>query len=75
LEVADLRRQFSSSQKGTSAAELIEVATQIGLVCRPLKLDVDEMKLLALPAILHWDMQHYVVLAEIKPKEGLHNSR
>jgi len=70
LEVADLRRQFSSSQKGTSAAELIEVATQIGLVCRPLKLDVDELKLLALPAILHWDMQHYVVLAEVKSKAG-----
>jgi ATP-binding cassette, subfamily B, bacterial CvaB/MchF/RaxB len=70
LEVADLRRQFSSSQKGTTASELIELGTHIGLVCRPLKLDVDELRLLALPAILHWDMQHYVVLSEVKQKSS-----
>jgi ATP-binding cassette, subfamily B, bacterial CvaB/MchF/RaxB len=68
LEVADLRRQFNSSQKGTTASELIELATQIGLICRPLKLDIDELNQLELPAVLHWDMQHYVVLAEVKTR-------
>jgi ATP-binding cassette subfamily B protein RaxB len=68
LDVADLRRQFTTSQKGITAAELVDVASRIGLVCRPLKAEVDELPLLAKPAILHWDMQHYVVLADVRTR-------
>ncbi|MEO0014365.1 MAG: hypothetical protein RLZZ535_2754, partial [Cyanobacteriota bacterium] len=66
IDVSDLRRKYPSSQKGSTAAELIAVASEMGMTARALRLEIDEMKLLALPAILHWDMQHFVVLAAIK---------
>lgn len=66
LDVAELRRRYPCSQKGSTAAELIEVATHLGMTCRALRLEVAELALLALPAILHWDMQHFVVLAEAR---------
>ena len=66
LDVADMRRRYPCSQKGSTATELIEVASQLGMTCRALRLDIPELELLALPAILHWDMQHFVVLAEAR---------
>lgn len=66
LDVADLRRKYPSSQKGSTASELIDVARGLGMTARALKLEVSEMGLLVLPAILHWDMQHFVVLAGIR---------
>lgn len=66
LDVAELRRRYPCSQKGSTATELIDVASQLGMTCRALRLEVAELELLALPAILHWDMQHFVVLAEAR---------
>jgi ATP-binding cassette subfamily B protein RaxB len=41
-------------------------AASIGLATRPLRLELDEISQLQLPAILHWNLNHFVVLKEIK---------
>ncbi len=62
-ELAELRRRFPLSLKGTTLADLVRIAARLGFRSRPLSLALERLPGLALPAILHWDMRHFVVLA------------
>lgn len=63
--LAELRQRFSLSLKGATLAQIIDMAGQLGLQSRPLRLDLDELDQLALPCILHWDLNHFVVLSRV----------
>lgn len=59
-----LRRRFGISMKGATMRRLIEIAEQLQLSARPVRLEhQDEIwKELKCPAILHWDLNHFVVV-------------
>jgi ATP-binding cassette, subfamily B, bacterial CvaB/MchF/RaxB len=61
-DLATLRRRHPISLKGTTLAGLIDVAERMHLAARPLRLEPAGLPRLKLPAILHWDMAHFVVL-------------
>jgi ATP-binding cassette subfamily B protein RaxB len=65
-ELADLRRQFSISLKGATLAQLMRHASSLQLSTRPLRLELDELDQLTLPCILHWNLNHFVVLKKVK---------
>ncbi|WP_140910121.1 peptidase domain-containing ABC transporter [Cognatiluteimonas lumbrici] len=65
ISLPELRRRFSLSLKGATLPRLMEAAGNLGLQSRPLRLDVDELGKLKLPCILHWDLNHFVVLAKV----------
>jgi ATP-binding cassette subfamily B protein RaxB len=65
-DLADLRRQFSISLKGATLAQLMRHASAMHLNSRPLRLELDEMADLVLPCILHWNLNHFVVLKKVK---------
>ncbi|AMS30664.1 MAG TPA: peptidase C39 [Hyphomonadaceae bacterium] len=60
--LSDLRRKFSASLKGTTLKSVMDMADGLGMVGRPLRLEVDELVSLKPPCVLHWDLAHYVVL-------------
>jgi ATP-binding cassette subfamily B protein RaxB len=62
VDLAGLRRRFSTSLKGASLARLMAMAAQLGFTCRPLKLDLGDLVQLRTPCVLHWDLNHFVVL-------------
>lgn len=62
----DLRRRFPVALKGMKLRDLLEVAAGIGFSGRPLKLELPFLAKLSLPCILHWDMNHFVVLARVR---------
>lgn len=62
----ELRRRHSLSLKGTTLAQIMEVAGQTGFLCRPLRLDLQHLSKLTLPCIIHWDLNHFVVLERVK---------
>jgi len=47
----------------------MSVAGQIGFQCRPLRLDLEELGQLKTPCILHWDLNHFVVLSKVGKKK------
>src|SRR3546814_10542516 len=49
-----------------SLADLIDMADEIGLAARPLRAEMDEIASIRLPAVLHWDLTHFVVLKAVK---------
>lgn len=68
LDLATLRRRFAVSIKGTSLAQLIRYAQSMEFTCRPLRLELEEIPQLRTPCILHWNLNHFVVL--VKAQSG-----
>src|SRR3954463_15011948 len=65
IDLNTLRRRYPASLNGVTLRALIQVATQLHLLCRPLRYEVEHLRQLRLPAILHWDMSHFVVLRSV----------
>ncbi len=61
-DIGSMRRRFSVSIKGVKLKGLMVMAQGLALQTRPLKLDMEHLPDLKLPCILHWDMNHFVVL-------------
>ncbi|WP_202987708.1 peptidase domain-containing ABC transporter [Cellvibrio polysaccharolyticus] len=66
LDLMSLRRRFSISMKGTTLAQLSHYSQLLNFSCRPLRLELDELSKLRLPCILHWNMNHFVVLEKVQ---------
>lgn len=63
-----LRSQYGISSRGVNLQNLIDISRKIGFITRPLSLELDEVKLLRLPCILHWEFNHFVVLTKVTNK-------
>jgi ATP-binding cassette subfamily B protein RaxB len=61
----ELRSRFGTSLKGVNLSRLIEMGQASGLVARALRLDMEDLASLQLPCILHWDLNHFVVLSKV----------
>jgi len=68
IDLATLRRQYPSSLRGLTLQSLIQIADKMHFASRPLRLELEEMNQLQMPAILHWDMNHFVVLKSVDSK-------
>jgi ATP-binding cassette, subfamily B, bacterial CvaB/MchF/RaxB len=62
IDLAGLRRRFTVSLKGATLAYLMQVSGRLHLAPRPLRLELNELAQLRAPCILHWDLNHFVVL-------------
>ncbi len=65
IDLAAMRRRFSVSLKGTTLKTLMEMAAALDLHARPVRLELAQLGALPLPCVLHWDMNHFVVLAAV----------
>jgi ATP-binding cassette subfamily B protein RaxB len=61
--LSELRQRFALSIKGASLGKLIDISRQLGMSARALRLDMADLDSLQTPCILHWDLNHFVVLA------------
>ncbi len=61
-----LRNQVMQSSRGTNLKDLVQIARDLRLIARPLSIELNELEHLRLPAILHWHMNHFVVLVGLK---------
>lgn len=66
FDLSGLRQRFSVSLKGATLKDLMRMADELSFGTRALRLELDRLKDLALPAILHWDLNHFVVLAAVR---------
>jgi ATP-binding cassette subfamily B protein RaxB len=62
IDMVSLRQRFPSSLKGSTLANVMSFAQNLGMGCRAVRLELDELDKLSLPCVLHWDMNHFVVL-------------
>jgi ATP-binding cassette, subfamily B, bacterial CvaB/MchF/RaxB len=64
-DLATMRRLFLISIKGTTLSHLMGMAQAVGFTTRPVKLELEDLKDLRRPCILHWNFNHFVVLKEV----------
>jgi ATP-binding cassette, subfamily B, bacterial CvaB/MchF/RaxB len=68
-DLGSLRRRLAVSLKGLNLKDLIGMADRLGFAARPVRLELHELPLLATPCILHWDLNHFVVLRSADEQE------
>ncbi|SQV02866.1 colicin V export peptidase/ABC transporter CvaB [Escherichia coli] len=66
IDLIYLRRKFNLSARGVTLAGINGIAEQLGMATRALSLELDELRVLKTPCILHWDFSHFVVLVSVK---------
>ena len=67
-DLSAMRLRLSPSLKGVTLKHVSHVATAMGLAARGVQVPLESLAKLQLPAVLHWDMNHFVVLVGVKGK-------
>lgn len=70
-DLASLRLRFSISRKGATLKALMRIAEALRLQTRPLRLEMGDLQKLELPCILHWNMNHFVVLKSVDARHAV----
>ncbi len=65
IGLLELRRRFPLSLKGARLAQLIQIASAHSFQSRAVRLDMEGLSQLSLPCVLHWDLNHFVVLRKV----------
>lgn len=68
IDMASLRQRYPLSLKGANLQQIMQLADELGLAGRALRLEPEEFAQLKLPCILHWQMNHFVVLVKVKAR-------
>ena len=66
INLAEFRLRDPVSMKGISLLSLMRDAVALGLTPRALRLELEELEKLQAPCILHWNLNHFVVLKEVR---------
>ncbi|WP_312241449.1 peptidase domain-containing ABC transporter [Pantoea sp.] len=67
-DLFSIRERFSVSSRGLTLKDLVTMSKNMGMQTRALSLEIDELKLLRCPCILHWDLNHFVVLVAVNQR-------
>ncbi len=66
LDLFALRSLTKTSSRGVTLLDINQLVEGLGFVTRPVKVPLDALYLVKCPAILHWNMNHFVVLKRVK---------
>lgn len=66
LDLYGIRKISKPSNKGVTLLDITNILERLDLKSRVLKVPLDEIKLIKCPAIIHWNMNHFVVLNQVK---------
>src|SRR5215472_17123941 len=65
-DLAVLRSRLASTPRGISLRMLANLAATVGLAARPVRIGLQRLGELKMSALLHWNMDHFVVLERVK---------
>ena len=68
VTLEELRRECGVSRNGVNAKSIVKAARYHGLETRALRATVDGSKTIRTPAIIHWNMDHFLVLCGFNKK-------
>lgn len=65
VDLGSLRRKFGIGLQGMTLKAIMHVAEKLGFSTRPITVSMSHIREIQLPAILHWNMNHFVVLKSV----------
>lgn len=75
IELREMRRRWPVQLDGTKLSKVIEISDALDFASRALKCPLNELHKLQTPCILHWDMNHFVVLTKVSGKVSNEKSK
>ncbi len=66
VSLYELRSRFPIHSGGATLAQIAGYAKEVGFAVRGLKLACEELSSVKKPAVLHWDLDHFVVLQGLR---------
>lgn len=70
-DLAALRKRFAVSRRGASLDGLMRMARALDLEASPLRVEMEDLPNLKLPCLLHWNLNHFVVLASLGRRHAI----
>ncbi|MEW6991957.1 peptidase domain-containing ABC transporter [Colwelliaceae bacterium 6441] len=67
-DLLSLRRKFNLSLAGATLLDIMQFSEKLALTSRPLRIELEDLDALQTPCILHWDLNHFVVLKSATEK-------
>jgi ATP-binding cassette subfamily B protein RaxB len=64
-DLSAMRLRLSPSLKGITLKHIAQIAETMGMSARGVQVPLESLGKLRLPAVLHWDMNHFVVLTAV----------
>jgi len=64
-DLSAMRVRLSPSLKGITLKNVAQIAETMGMTARGVQVPLESLGKLRLPAVLHWDMNHFVVLVRV----------
>ena len=65
VSLARIRQLCHTATDGTSLKAITRAATELGLAARALKVSLRNLPMMPLPAIVHWEGNHWIVLYNV----------
>lgn len=66
VPLAELRSACAVSRDGASALDIVKAAAKYGLETNALKAELDNLGEVQLPAVIHWEFNHFLVLERLQ---------
>jgi ATP-binding cassette subfamily B protein len=67
VSLSRIRQLCHTATDGTSLKALCRAASELGLAARALKVSLRNLNAMPLPAIVHWEGNHWIVLYDVQP--------
>lgn len=68
IDLNTMRARFTLSMAGITLRRLMAVADQLQFQSRALRVELEDLAKVPTPAVLHWDLNHFVVLVSAGPR-------
>jgi ATP-binding cassette subfamily B protein RaxB len=68
-DLSAMRLRLSPSLKGITLKNVAQIAETMGMTARGVQVPLEALGKLRLPAVLHWDMNHFVVLTDVSGRK------
>ncbi|CAI0943445.1 peptidase domain-containing ABC transporter [Serratia quinivorans] len=70
-DLPSLRGRFPITSRGVNLKQLITISSKLDTIARPLRLELEDLHKLRKPCILHWNLNHFVVLKKISGNKAV----
>lgn len=64
-DLSVMRMKYPTGEHGLTVRQLLNIGEDIGLKARALSLGVEQLAKVKMPVILHWNANHFVILAKV----------
>lgn len=71
IDITSARKIHTTTNNGMTLQEIITAFEKINMTARAARIEIDELKSLRHPTILHWKLDHFIVLVKITSQKAI----